>query len=207
MNNSIKIKCKSCQIETNHLVLFEHEENGTHGEVVDWRSRYQTVKCLGCDRVAFRELYEDDSNYDHETGENDTVETIYPNPNEKKVIEGYEEFPSKTAAIYCETIKALSGNMRLLAALGLRTIVESICIDKKIEGANLEVRINKLVETGLLSSKQAGFLHAQRYLGNTAAHEIKLPKANELYAAFDIVETMLKTIYILPSIHDNITVR
>jgi len=46
---------------------------------------------------------------------------------------------------------------------------------------------------GLLSAKQAEFLHNHRFMGNEAAHEIVAPN-RRLVAAIDIAETLLKTI-------------
>lgn len=57
---------------------------------------------------------------------------------------------------------------------------------------------------GWLSQKQAETLHMHRFMGNVAAHEIQAPKPQELIAALDIAETLLKTIYILPDMADSI---
>ena len=57
---------------------------------------------------------------------------------------------------------------------------------------------------GLLSKKQAEFLHNHRFMGNEAAHEMVAPKPEHLVAALDIAETLLKTIYVLPKMADKI---
>jgi hypothetical protein len=87
---------------------------------------------------------------------------------------------------------------QLLAAVGLRAVVEGICEEKSCKGRNLEEKINDLVKRGSLSNDQADFLHLQRFMGNDAAHEIQPPRENELEAALSIIENLLTTLYILP---------
>jgi len=57
-----------------------------------------------------------------------------------------------------------------------------------------------LVERGFLSKEQAEFLHLQRYLGNTAIHDIEPPGTEQIDISLDIVESLLKTIYVLPEL-------
>src|SRR5690606_9833071 len=40
--------------------------------------------------------------------------------------------------------------------------------------------------------------HAIRFMGNDSAHEIKAPKENSLKIALEIVEHLLKSVFILP---------
>jgi hypothetical protein len=70
---------------------------------------------------------------------------------------------------------------------------------RQITGRNLQDRIDGLVSAGLLAKPQADLLHEQRFIGNTALHELEAPSQLDLLDAVDIVETMLRTIYILPS--------
>ena len=113
---------------------------------------------------------------------------------------GYETFPIKTKRIYLETLKALHNNTLVLGAIGLRAIIESVCIEQKTKAKVLAKGIDELAESGLLSKKQAEFLHEHRFMGNLAAHEMVAPNATEFIAALDIAETLLKTIYVLPHV-------
>jgi hypothetical protein len=94
----------------------------------------------------------------------------------------------------------LNSNAPTLTAIGLRALVEAICIDQTCLGRNLQDKIDALVTTGALSKSQADFLHIHRFLGNEAAHEITPPPLDELAASLDILESLLKTIYELPVI-------
>lgn len=198
----IRVLCRRCKNTTNHEILFSKdvqtsdEENSTQF----WSSD-QVLQCCGCDDVSFRHTNQYSEDIDYETGELIDNEVLYPNRFEgRSPIENYDDFPPKTRRIYQETLKALNQNAFILAAIGLRAIIESICVDQNTPGENLQKRIDKLAESGLLSTMQAEFLHAHRFIGNAAAHEMIAPKAVEIVAALDIAETLLKTIYILPGV-------
>jgi hypothetical protein len=50
----------------------------------------------------------------------------------------------------------------------------------------------------LIIQTEAEILHDLRFMGNKAAHEVKAHSTQELNLAFDVVEHLLKTVYILP---------
>ena len=53
----IKSYCSSCGQETNHTILSEHHESYREEYSCDFT--YQITECLGCERKAFRQVYED----------------------------------------------------------------------------------------------------------------------------------------------------
>ena len=198
----IRVLCRTCKNATNHDILFSHDnsDQSEEGDINVWTSD-QVLKCCGCDDISFRHTYQSTEEIDYETGNLELTEILYPNRVEGRVpMDGYDEFPPKTRRIYKETLKALNQNAFILSAIGLRALIESICVEQQTPGCTLEKRIDELAASGLLSTKQAEFLHAHRFMGNAAAHEMIAPKATELVAALDIAETLLKTIYILPDV-------
>ena len=204
--DKVRVLCGSCKAETNHGIMAQH---GSSGEAYDgeiqWWDNYQIVQCLGCDTISFRNVSTCSEDFDHQTG--DPLETVLLYPDRTKRREpmpGYEGFPVTTKRIYLETLKALSNQTPILAALGLRAIVESICLEQKIKSKDLEEGIEELAVVGLLSLKQAEFLHNHRFMGNVADHEIVAPEPQHLVAALDIAETLLKTIYVLPGLADQL---
>ena len=198
----VKVLCRTCKHPTNHEILFS---KGLHGQTEDddiqWWETSQVIQCCGCDEISFRRTSECTEDIDPYTGQLETTENLYPSRTDgRPPIEGYENFPSKTRRIYLETLKALNHNALVLSAIGLRALIESICIEQKTKSKILAKALDELAESGLLSKKQVDFLHAHRFMGNVAAHEIIAPKPTELVAALDIAETLLKTIYILPEV-------
>jgi hypothetical protein len=115
-------------------------------------------------------------------------------------MESHYYLPNKVRGVYEETLTALGNRAPILAAIGIRAVVEAVCKDKGCTQGNLEKKIDLLVKKGHLASDQAHFLHLQRFMGNTAAHEIEPPEQDELAAALDIAENLLATLYVLPKL-------
>lgn len=98
-----------------------------------------------------------------------------------------------------------------MVAVGIRTILEGICKDKKIykglvpdkdgkehNRKSLEGKIYGLLQNGLISETQSSALHELRFLGNNAVHDLEEPSREELQSALDIIEHMIDDLYELP---------
>jgi hypothetical protein len=180
--------------------------HATPDSQISWWDNYEVIQCRGCDSISFRHVSGNSEDYEEGTGKYREEEKIFPSREAgRSPIEGCSSFPFTTRTIYSEVYAALNNNAPLLAAMGLRALIESVCKEQETTSKSLMGKINELADMGLLSKKQAEFLHAHRFMGNVAAHELKAPNQNELLAALDIAETLLKTIYILP--HTVTTIR
>lgn len=165
-----------------------------------------------------RERYEYDNSEDLEEysnayGEPDFKyaerETLYPQEKRSKTInpDFYHYIPRKCREIYQETDEALSNNLEILAAAGLRALVEAICKDLiKYEDKSLRSlnkKIDFLVEKGHLLKIQSEILHNIRSMGNDSLHEIDKQNISHLNLAMEVLENLLNTLYILPQRHLN----
>lgn len=206
MSKKTKSYCRECKRETNHAIVAEHALTGGDAEYgIQWWDNFEIVECQGCETVSFRHVSANTENVDYQTGQLEQFIKLFPDvAKNREPISDLEEFPPLTRRVYLETLTALSGNAPILAAIGIRAIIESICKDLNTGKKNLEKNIDALADLGHLSKKQAELLHNHRFMGNVAAHEIQPPKPASLIAALDIAETLLKTIYILPRIADAI---
>ncbi|MHC8949598.1 DUF4145 domain-containing protein, partial [Sphingobacterium hungaricum] len=107
------------------------------------------------------------------------------------------DLPDKIRIIYIETIESLTNNCYLLAGVGLRTIIEAVCIDQKITGRTLENKINNLVKNKLITEKDGQRLHSIRFLGNDSVHDMDVPNENKLKTALEVIENLLKSLYLI----------
>ncbi|WGO91851.1 DUF4145 domain-containing protein [Pseudomonas viciae] len=193
----LKSLCSKCKIKTNHTVHSEHKEEGDPSEY-HYVHRHQIVKCNGCDTLSFRRVFVDYENA-WPNGEDEweipTDIDIYP-PISVANIEGHY-LPMIVGSIYSETCDAYAQGSLTLAGIGLRTTIEAICNDQDVPGKELSTRITNLALKGLISKKDSTRLHAIRFMGNDAAHDIKKPSKSHLDAALIIVEHLLTTVYIL----------
>ena len=124
-----------------------------------------------------------------------------------------EHLPPSVRSAYLETHAALCSGLPILAGIGIRLIVETVCkdketvdevTDKKAKYKLLETRIDELVEKQLLTPTDAGFLQRTRLVGNKAAHEALQLDEVTLNAAMDVAEHLLRSAYLLPKIADRL---
>ena len=73
--------------------------------------------------------------------------------------------------------------------MGLRSLVEAICVAQNIKGKNLEAKIEGLKK--LLPASTAEKIHALRFIGNQAAHEFKKPRPDDLHLGIEICQDIL----------------
>jgi len=183
--------------------MAEHKYSGDDKEYF-WRQTYRMVKCYGCEHVSFDVETFEESNirYDCDGREEMYSEhASYPDPEGLlKPIETSWEFPSDVLRIYRETVKAINAECYTLAAAGFRAVIESICLDKQINGKSLEVKINNMKKAGIITMADRDRFHSVRFLGNDSVHEIKTPERRTLLVVLEIIEGILKNLYIYEEI-------
>lgn len=208
-HTKMKSYCSNCNRATNQEVLkqeFVHNEDET-----GWwdETHYQIIKCMGCDEISFRKLY-DDISLQQSDFENSTVEELFPKRGlHSRPIKNYRNLSSDIKKVYRETIDAYNNDLTLLCGIGIRAIIEGICIDKSItEGSyinsisgktiiskSLDGKIHGLASKGFLTSESAEILHELRFLGNAAVHQLSTPSTSDLSIAIDIIELVIENIY------------
>ena len=202
-NKTTKDYCPRCQLLTNHECLFEKEiHSSNEDDDFHWSEGFDVIQCLGCENIQFRTRNSDENmiDFDEYTGEEKYYEDLkyYPlNLMNHNVLKHLYYLPSRIRVVYIETIEALKNNCYLLSGVGLRAVIEAVCIEQSIAGRNLEIKINNLVKNKLITEKDANRLHSIRFLGNDSVHEMEVPKEAKLRAAIEIIEHMLKNLYLI----------
>lgn len=197
-----EVVCVKCAGKTSHKILASVDENGSEGDF-DWHSGHQIIQCQGCKSLSYRIVSSNSEEYFYdEHGDCHHIETekLYPPRLEGRRSLGDQTIylPQEVRQIYDETSIALAVHAPVLAAVGLRSLVEQVCKEKEAVDGDLFTRIENLVETRVLTPASAAILHKIRTLGNAAAHEVKPHTERQLSLAMDIVEHLLKDVYILP---------
>ncbi|QDU09659.1 DUF4145 domain-containing protein [Gimesia aquarii] len=208
----VKVRCSKCgRGYRNHLVLFEtKKEYGdpdigwTHDEF------HQLIQCRGCDTFRYRR-FNIELEYNPPEHRSDPYDIqIYPNDESESELRKPIQFknnleeegslvPENVWKMYRETIHCFNANARTMAGGGLRATVEAICLSQKINNGNLQKKIDELAKRNLLTTAQAELLHEERYIGNSALHEMTTPSSQDIEDGLEIVEGLINTIYILPS--------
>jgi hypothetical protein len=209
MKRAIYTHCNDCKKETNHAVLFykkviekiELDEDDEIGSIEE----YMAAQCKGCETISFvirhsGELFQ--------TGvdEEEYVDDNYPSPTYESDFnfltqDEQRELPHALDELYRQVQAALEQDANILAGVGLRMLVEAICMEQNIDGANLKIKIEKLHDNGLISKNSIPILDKLRAIGNMAAHEIKGFPPDKLTYALEIINYILKNVYVLPKIN------
>lgn len=203
-NNEYALPCISCARSTAHKVIVSLEESGSN-ELIEWLSHFQIVQCQGCRTITFRSesgTSEDYIQVDEDEWEYACDERLYPPRSAGRRGLGDEEFllPANIRSIYRETMTALAAPAPVLAGIGLRVLLEAVCKEKQATGKGLYEQIDALVASKVLTPASAAILHKIRTLGNAATHEAKPHSDKQLWLAMDVLEHLLKDVYVLPTL-------
>lgn len=202
-----EVSCSKCSGKTSHKVVSSYDLRGEDDDgqySIQWSVDHQIIQCLGCKTISFRKASSNSEDwvqtgYDG-SGEYVVDERIYPSRVDgiKGLGDDTHYLPASVRRIYGETLQALSNQSPVLAGIGLRALLETVCKEKNAIGHDLLKKIDSLVSASVLTPASAAILHKIRTLGNLAAHEVKPHSDRQLGLAMNIVEHLLKDVYILP---------
>lgn len=191
--------CVRCKRKTRHRLACEITTQGDSDYM--YFESDGVIECQGCTNKSFRHLFRDiEQAYPVSDDEWETPEEIefYPKYNPDHVeLDNILQVPDLVREIYAESMLAVQAGALTLAGLGLRGTIEAICNERNITGRSLEARITKMASQGLISSRDAERLHAIRFLGNDAAHEIKRPSEIQISVALKIINHLVQSVYLL----------
>lgn len=188
----LECMCFRCSGIRRHVVLFRHEKSRDEFE-------HELVECEGCGHLSYRRTLLVTS----EKGVDQVAhEQLYPEFESPKRLPMDMEFcsavPSKIEDLYNETISCLNAGCRILVVAGLRALVEAICLNDGLTKGNLNAKINLLHGKARITEHQAQALHEVRYFGNAALHEISEPDEEELRLGIEVIESVIKHLFIDP---------
>lgn len=209
---SLQVQCAECDRTTNHHVERAVVQTRSYGDGYDSphvveQSVFQIIRCLGCDTVSFRRS--DTNSEEYEMGSNGEsvnpeTETLYPARDSEPLVNSnylvgdVHRIPNGIQPVYREIVEGSRRGMWILVGVGIRTIVEAVCLDLKMPKDKLNLMIDALEEGSRISSDEARILHSIRLLGNDAAHELKAPTREQVRAALRVVDHLLLGVYVLP---------
>lgn len=206
IGTSYRLLCLQCNRGTNHKVISsaEYTFEQAYGDdaIMEWND-YQILECQGCDSISFRHFSSNTEDYDVNPETDEIVylesEKLFPPRHEGRAeIDGYYKLPNNIRSIYQETLSAFRSDLPILTGVGLRAIVETICNEQGAAGRTLQLQIDDLVTRHVLTPDGARILHSLRVMGNAAAHNVAPHSLEQLNTAFEVVEYVLKGVYILP---------
>lgn len=197
--HKIRCYCRSCKQDTNQDVLFTKKEHSNDDDYW-WIQEYMITQCCGCDTISHCDAITEEGNIELDENGNEYIPPVYnviPDP--IQAIEPIKslELPIEIRQIYLETVKCINSGNLILAGAGCRATIEAICKQQQVQGKQLESKINKLAQKGIITKNDRDHLHAIRFMGNDSIHNAIAFDLNELIIVAKIINTILTSIYII----------
>jgi uncharacterized protein DUF4145 len=100
--------------------------------------------------------------------------------------------------LYKEIVACLDKDCLLLCTVGLRALIEGVCVDKgltdEITGRNLSAKIDGLIKF-LPSLNLIEALHSLKVTGDGAAHQLRALTRDDARRAIEVMEDLLNFLY------------
>ncbi len=94
--------------------------------------------------------------------------------------------------------RSLDADNRSLPMMGARTLVDMLIVEKVGDVGTFKQKLDTLAARGFIGTAQVEILDAALDAGSAAAHRGHTPSFEEVNAVMDIVENLLKAVYVLP---------
>lgn len=202
--------CPSCGAERADVVA-EHKEEYRSPDF-DADTYYQVLECRGCGAHYFKSSSSNSEDYhyyyDHEIGSEarEHIETInyWPPAAKRKPPEWADEIRFEDrilGSLFDDVYTALSNNLGVLAAIGMRTVFDRASELLKIDPAKtFQQKLDELKAGDHITEKEKTVLGALIDAGSAAAHRGWQPKPKQLDAMMTILEAFLHRAFLLEDI-------
>jgi hypothetical protein len=201
-----RLHCNQCLRDTNHGVLYSRAEKWAEefedGFAIDGSDTYSLVLCRGCDSI--RMVHEHWFSEDWDDEGPVQYRSYYP-PNVIRsapewLAEGLPAKSRELRELIGEIYKAVAVSAFRIAAMGIRALVERVMIDKVDDQGSFEKNIPKFFEAGFVAGhQQKMFRDILIEAGHAAMHRPWEPSSEDINTLLDIVEAMIKAIYVVPA--------
>jgi len=203
----IKIHCNTCNSETNHELLMSHQRDyhepgkvneleGT-GWFQNWE--YNFWVCKGCDTATLEENYHS-ANMVNQNGDDYSISFFHPERRNKdyRHPKTFQHLSSKLNTAYLENISAYNLKLEIVTAIGLRALLEGICLEEEITddmNYNLTGKVEYLGQMKNIPEGIIEGLKSLKFLGDNAAHNLESCDTRSLTLAIDLLEALLTHLY------------
>jgi Domain of unknown function (DUF4145) len=215
-----RIYCNKCRRKTLHRVLLTTSRERTDEYAADnWDPDggdiplciyFDMLECRGCrEAVLRRVLHCNDPEAHRRIGgvgkvlsEDEVADDIryFPPAVVRDLPPWRFKLPIEMLKLLEEIYRSLDAQSLRLPMMGARTLVDMMIVEKIGDIGNFKEKLNQLEKEGFVSAHNREALYVALELGNAAAHRGHAATESEVQAVLDIVETMLKAIYVFPEL-------
>lgn len=211
-DKTIKGHCPTCGPNRNAVIVAEHARTTEDEKAPVWVStEYFILRCSGCDEIYFRQDSRCSEDYDMvenvHTGEiEQTVAskiTYWPAPNKRSNpnwISWVWAVDRKLDELFTETYTALNNDAPILAAIGVRTILDHVSETLGVDPASpFCEKLEALQSSGKIGADEKETLSILTDAGGAAAHRGWKPSDEQLNMLVTIIESFVYRTVILQS--------
>lgn len=206
----IRGHCPECgpdrlaDIVGHHSKREEDDRNGVWGQI-----DYRILHCRGCEAVYFQtdSIFSEDEDFeiDPRSGEYESFMphkiAYWPAPSKRRQPEwsgGLLAIDSDLDSLVDEIYTALNGDLRVLAAIGIRTAFDRASELLGVDAAKtFGEKLAGLVQLGKISESERDSLDILTDAGSAAAHRGWKPDPKELDTMMNIIEAFLYRNFVL----------
>ena len=109
----------------------------------------------------------------------------------------YGKLPLEFRALLDEVYLALSFDMLALPSMGLRAVIDMLCNNLVGDMGGFSKKLKVLEEKGHINANEKAILGIAVDVGSASAHRGHSPSKDDLNILLDIVEHLLKGVYVL----------
>ncbi len=202
-----KIFCNTCKGETNHDIKSSHdqvyyEEYEDHGQKFLGyyeKTQYSFLVCRGCDTATLEESWTSAGMQDHK-GESIYSDNYHPKRKRlgDREVKRFIHVDKILNDTYKEIITSFQQGLSIVAAMGVRALLEGICVFEGIDDQvawGLEKKIEHLKEVSSIPESIINGLKNIKFVGDDAAHRLQPPEKNILSMAIDLLESLMTHMY------------
>lgn len=199
-----------CEIKAQEKINRGGDEYDTYGEIT-----YMIAKCKTCQGMftVIKDIDFDFFQYDKDGNEEPEIHWQYlpeaasaKNPNYRLNDEIYKALVSGNKNrlyikdIYRQISDAMNKGQGILAALGMRSLIDACCIDNA--GGNLQDgfarHLTQLKDAEKLSRQDYDIIKEILDIGHGATHRLEIPEMNNLKICMKAIERLLDGLYVQP---------
>jgi len=189
--------CNNCGGDRNHEVL--HVENTSWSDdyhPISGSDKYEMLRCLGCENIELRHT----SYFSEDDG---PVINYFPpaifRPQPLWFKDLFFDLPTDedfVEPLLKEIYVALQNNQPRLAAMGVRSLIETIMISKSGDNGTFKKNIAEFEKLGYVSILQRERIEAILEAGHAAIHRAFKPSRADIVTLLDIAEHIIETVYL-----------
>lgn len=195
------VPCNGCGKKTHHVYLAAAEISGEdQQDETWWFVHYEVLRCGGCQQISFRKRFVFSEWQSFAPNEPVVSEdTYYPPRESRKRPEWMRMLPEGLQEVLGEVYAALQNGSRFLAAVGARTALDIVLVDKVGDKGTFKAKLRALQDAGHVSNHEREMLEILTDAGNASAHRGFRPEEADLITVMDILEGVLEKLYVAPA--------